>query len=154
MQGYDPEKARRVWQRVQSGQEPPQLLQELGAMASERNSDALTYMTLSRYLTGKDSGTMRQLSQQTQTQAAVLRGICQMLSGARPVSQVTPPQESPLESRLRRCFIREKSCMEAFQKFTADAQFGFVFGDLSAQCRRQAAVLLEMLGRRPSGGKN
>ena len=62
MNGYDPQKAARVWQRVQGVQSSQQDTNGLPALIAEELEDAATYIQLARRLGGKDGQTLRQLA--------------------------------------------------------------------------------------------
>lgn len=147
MNDYDPEKAARVWQRVQGkapAPEPPG--QGLPALMAEVWRDAAAYLYLSRRFPGKDGVLLRRLAEENQSQAACLRGIHAMVTGARPVNHTPPPTQEPAETLLRRCYGRELRRFHEYEARSADPDFGPVFTRLAAQTREHCTRVLELLG--------
>lgn len=147
MNDYDPEKAARVWQRVQGkapAPEPPG--QGLPALMAEIWQDAAAYLYLSRRFQGHDSALLRRLAEEAQSQVACLRGVHAMVTGTRPVTHTPPPAREPAEGLLRRCYGRELRRFHEFEARSADPGFGPVFARLAAQTREHCGSLLELLG--------
>ena len=93
MEGFDNEKAKRVWQRVQGTASAPQDVgYDIRELVAKETEAAATYLQLSRRLQGKDSTTVRQMAEDERSHAAILKGICAMNTGTRPEVSATVPQ--------------------------------------------------------------
>ena len=148
MTAYDPEKAARVWQRVQGkGPAPGPETPDLPALIAEEWNDAATYLMLSRRFQGRDSALLRRLSQEEQSHAACLRGIYMLSTGSRPVTHTPPPPQEPVETLLRRCYSREMRSLAEYEARAAEPAYGPVFARLAAQEREHCKSVLELLGR-------
>ena len=150
MNAYDPEMAARVWQRVQGKVPAPDsvpAVQGLQMLIAEEWSDAAAYLNLSRRFQGRDSNLLRRLSEESQSQAACLRGIHTMAAGKSPVIHTPPPAQESAETLLRRCYSRELGRFHEYEARSNDSGFGPVFARLAAQTREHCARLLELLGR-------
>lgn len=148
MEKFDNEKARRVWQRVQGTEGVPQdpgcNLQELVAREVE---DGAMYLQLSRRFQGKDSILLRQMAEQEQSHAAILKGICALTTGNRPGTSSVPPQTGSVEVLLRRCYGREMQSLAEYERRAEDPQYGGVFRKMAEQEQSHCRILLELLGR-------
>lgn len=148
MEYFDNEKAKRVWQRVQSTAAPPQEpgydLRDLVAREAE---DAAIYLHLSRHMQGKDSAVFRQMYEQEQSHASILKGICALTTGTRPGTSSQPLQTAPAEVLLRRCYGREMQSLAEYEKRSGDPQYGAVFRKMAEQEQNHCRILLELLGR-------
>ena len=148
MDHCDNEKARRVWQRVQStGTPPPDPGYDLRDLVAREAEDAAIYLHLSRHMQGKDSAVFRQMYEQEQSHASILKGICALTTGTRPGSLVPPMQTAPAEVLLRRCYGREMQSLAEYEKRSGDPQYGAVFRKMAEQEQNHCRILLELLGR-------
>ena len=147
MQTYDPEKAVRVWQRVQGQQEKEFDAQLLPEMIAREWADATTYLILSRRFQGKESAVLRQMFEQEQDHASCLKGLYTLMTGQRPiVHSPGVPQEST-EVLLRRCYGEEMRCLAQYEARCGDPEYGQVFSRLAQQEREHCHTLLWLLGR-------
>lgn len=148
MEQFDNEKAKRVWQRVQSTSAPPPEpgleLQELIAREAE---DAAIYLRLSRQIQGRDGALLRQMYEQELSHASILKGICALNTGRRPTAPTAPVQTAPAEVLLRRCYGREKQSLAEYERRSNDPQHGSVFRKMAEQEQNHCRILLEILGR-------
>ena len=142
----DNKKAAQVWQRV-TGNITPQLdTRELLELITEEWADASTYLHLSRYFQGKESGILRKLSEQEQAHTACLKGIYTLITGSPPkVRTIAPPQE-PLMQILRHCYGREMHCLAQYEARMHDPEYGQVFSKLAEQEREHCRLVLELIG--------
>ena len=142
MQTIDPQKAARVWDRVQGGS-----ADNLPELIGLEWLDAITYMTLSRRFQGRDSQLLRQLAQQEQDHAACLRGIYTLLTGGRPVvsSPVVPHEDTV--TLLRRSYGSHMHRLARYEARQNDKEYGPVFARLAEQERQQCQQILALLGR-------
>ncbi len=146
MDVIDNKKAAQVWQRVTGTNHPTQDTQTLLALIAEEWADASTYLHLSRLFQGKESGTLRKMSQQEQAHTACLKGIYTLITGSAPkVRTLPPPQEAPMQV-LRRCYGREMHCLAQYEARTNDPQYGQVFARLAEQEREHCRLILELIG--------
>lgn len=142
MQTIDPQKAARVWDRVQGN--GADYLPELIGLEW---LDAITYMTLSRRFQGRDSLLLRQLAQQEQDHAACLRGIYTLLTGSRPVVSTPVVPKEDTEKLLRRSYGSHMHRLARYEARAGDKEHGPVFSRLAEQEREQCQKLLALLGR-------
>ena len=142
MQTIDPQKAARVWDRVQGNS-----AEQLPELIALEWLDAITYMALSRRFQGRDSQLLRQLAQQEQDHAACLRGIYTLLTGGRPtVSTPAIPREDTV-ALLRRSYGSHMHRLARYEARREDREYGPVFARLAEQEREQCQKLLALLGR-------
>lgn len=150
MQSYDPQKAARVWQRVQGQRETPKQddrndnLQEL--IMNEWLA-AATYLKLARQMGQKDAAVLQRLGREEQTHAACLRGIHTMTTGEKAVTRAPQPETGPAEVTLRRCYAGEIRSLRAYEARADDPEYGHVFADLARQEREHCRAVLELIGR-------
>ena len=110
MNTYDPQKAARVWQRVQSREklEMPSLeqanLRPLILMAQE---NGVAYQNLSRQMSGAAGEKARRLWMENQRCLACMKGICRARGEKVKVPQLTAEKESAQRS-LMKCYHRER----------------------------------------------
>lgn len=151
MEMIDPQKAARVWQRVQCGNEPDP--ESLVPLAATEAGDAAAYLQLSRRFQGKEAAALRQLYEQELSHAACLRGMYQMLTGNRlPLPAVQNPVGENTQAALRRCYGREMQSLAAYEARMNDPQYGQVFARLAQQERNHCHILLTLIGSLKKGG--
>ena len=143
MQTIDPQKAARVWNRVQ-GVCPAEGLSDLIALEW---LDALTYLTLSRRFQGRDSILLRQLAQQEQDHAACLRGIYTLINGTRPTVPTPAVPREDTQALLRRSYGSHMHRLARYEARQEDPQYGQIFSHLAGQERTQCQQILSLLGR-------
>lgn len=155
MDKIDPEKAQRVWQRVQSTAPTTPREQGFPELIAQEWTNASTYLQLSRRMHGKSVNTLRKLHEQEMSNVACLKGIYTLITGSRPVVRaVTPTPEDP-GNALRRCYGQEMRCLAQYESRTSDPEYGQVFVRLATQKQEHCRLVLELLGSlntsRPSG---
>ena len=151
MNSYDPEVARRVWQRVQRPMESvpaPALPQPtLTDCMVQKQQDAAVYLHLSRRLQGKDSAAMQRLHEQELSQLHCLKGLHTLKAGSCPGLPGATPRQEPVEVILRRCCSREMQNKKRYEALSGDPEFGQIYGEFARQELEHCQVLLEILGR-------
>ena len=150
METYDPQKAARVWQRVQGNARPP--LQpdnsDLLSLIEEEWKDAGVYLYLSRQYQGNHSNALRKMHEQEQSHVACLKGIYTLRTGSRPTVHTPQPQlprEAP-EVLLRRCYGREMRSLAQYEARSSDPEYGQVFARMAEQEREHCRKISEFLG--------
>ena len=146
MESYDPQKAARVWQRVQA-QAPvanPEL--ELQEMIREEMLDAATYAQLFRQLQGVHREKLQKLYRDEQTHVACLKGIYTLITGTRPAVKATPLAGVDPEALLRRCYGRAMQALADYEARMDDKEYGPVFARLADQEKDHCRILLELIG--------
>lgn len=146
MEAYDPEKAARVWQRVLGDSPPTPKYQGLLPLIMEEQTDAATYLALSRRFQGKPSAQLRRMAEEEQSHAACLQGLCRLTEGTRPAVKTPPLTQEATEALLRRCCGREMRCLAEYEGRSSDPEYGPVYALLAAQEREHCRLLLELLG--------
>ena len=142
MQNFDTQKAARVWDRVQGNG-----VDTLPELIGMEWLDAITYMTLSRRMQGRDSQLLRQLAQQEQDHAACLRGIYALLTGGRAVIHTPVVPQADTETLLRRSYGSHMQRLARYEARKNDSEYGEIFARLADQEREQCQKLLAILGR-------
>lgn len=151
MNTYDPQKAARVWQRVQNqakAEEREQTRPEgsIQSMIMEERITAAIYLQLSHQMPSRAASVLQRLFREEQTHAACLRGIYTLITGEKPVEPAPPVvQESP-EVTLRRCYAREMRSLKEYEARAADQEYGPVFTKLAEQEREHCRAVLELIG--------
>ena len=151
MNTYDPQKAARVWQRVQSRNQEEQREHSrtegsLQSLIVEEWISAATYLQLSRQLSSREASVLQRLYREEQTHAACLKGIYTLITGEKATLQAPSPiQESP-EITLRRCYSREMRSLKEYEARAADSDYGPVFEKLAEQEREHCRAVLELIG--------
>lgn len=146
MEGYDKEKAARVWQRVQGSvaEDPTRGLQ---GMIAEEWADAAVYLSLSRRVQGNHSAILRKMGQEEQAHMACLKGIYTLQGTGRPeVPAPQPMEKAPVSVMLRRCYGREMRCLARYEARANDPEYGQIFARMAQQEREHCRQILELLG--------
>lgn len=146
MEKIDTEKARQVWQRVQSTAPGTAREQGLGELIAQEWTAAATYLLLSRQLQGRAAGVLRTVHQQEMANVACLKGIYTLLTGSRPAIRAVPPAPEAPEIALRHCYGQEMQSLARYESRSTDPEFGQVFARLAAQKREHCRLVLEILG--------
>ena len=149
---YDAEKTAQIWKRVHGAPPAGPDLSELLLMITEEQSDAASFLHLSRRFQGKTSAALRQMAYQEQSHAACLKGIYTMLTGSRPNPQPHSVPRDPLRQLLLRCYNRQLQRLRLYQTHIDDPEHGPSFARLAAQEQEHCHILLQLLGRFKSKG--
>lgn len=155
MQTYDPQKAARVWQRVQ--QSAPTNIPAVSAtdtealqqMILQEWTDAATYLHLSRRLNGAHRAALYRMFQEEQTHAACLKGIYTLTTGSHPKVRTMPLEQENTVVILRRCYGREMRALAQYEQRSNDPDYGHIFARLAAQEREHCKMILQLLGSIP-----
>ena len=146
MNGYNPQVAARVWQRVQKTPDPAPDAAQLLTLIAEEWTDAATYLALSRRTQGKRSTQLYRLYEEEQAHVACLKGIYTLVTGTHPKTQSVPPSRESVSIILRRCYGREMQCLAQYEARSADPEYGQIFARLADQEREHCRMVLEILG--------
>ena len=161
MQTYDPQKAARVWLRVQAGQETPKELpreekrpEDLQRLIMDEWNAAATYLRLARQMPQKEAMTLQRLAREEHTHTACLKGIYHLITGNQAaVSAQKAEGEMPMQI-LRRCYGQEMRSLKEYEARSDDPEYGHVFSRLAEQEREHCRAVLELIGslkKRESG---
>lgn len=153
MEKFDTEKAARVWQRVQTREEPMPQQPDHGVLIRSAGEQAGRYRQLSRMMAGNGEK-MGAFRRQQLAAADCLKGICR-LSGI-PVSPGANPSvpPEPLARLMEITCHGERQLVGEYSARMADPEWGRVYAHLASEAAQRCAVLLEMIGglqRQPSG---
>lgn len=151
MHTYDPQKAARVWQRVQDRTKAEEREQgkpegSIQQMIMEERLTAAIYLQLSHQLPSREASVLQRLFREEQTHAACLRGIFTLITGAKPVGNAPAVAKEPPEITLRRCYAREMRSLKEYEARSADPDYGPVFAKLAEQEREHCRTVLELIG--------
>ena len=150
MATYDPQKAARVWQRVQGEKESREIhhrednLQEL--IMNEWIA-AATYLQLARKMGQKEAAVLQSLAREEQNHLSCLKGIHTLITGEKCAVKAPKIQLSTPEITLRRCYGDKMRNLKEYEARTSDPEFGHVFARLAEQEREHCRVLLQLIGR-------
>lgn len=143
MESVDPQKANRVWQRVQGGFNAEDLI----PLAAMEAGDAVVLNQLSQRFSGKDAVLLRQLSAQANSCSACLRGMYQLRTDHYlPQTSAADPAGENTQAVLRRCYGKALQRIASYEAQTGEPQFGFVFAQLAQQKKEVCQALLTLLG--------
>ena len=147
MHTYDPQKAARVWQRVQ-GTEPvqPRPEENLKELIMNEWIAASTYAGLARQLGQKEGAVLQRLSREEHAHGACLRGIYQLKTGEKCALQIPKGTNESVEVTLRRCYGMEMRSLKEYEAKCEDPEYGHVYGRLAEQEREHCMALLGVIG--------
>ena len=139
MERIDPQKAARVWQRVQGESGISEgLLKEL---ILEESMTATGWRQL-----GRNRPKLEQMERECRERIACLRGICQLLTGKMPeVPRPAPAQMQPA-AILRAGYGRLMKCLARYEALQEDPTYGPAFVPMAAQTREHCRAVLALLG--------
>ena len=147
MNSYDPQKAARVWQRVQSArQEPVRPDENLKELIMNEWIAAATYARLSRQLPQAQGQVLQRLSREEHGHGACLRGIYALKTGEKCPVHTPEPGTEPVEATLRRCYGLEMRSLKEYEAKTGDPEYGHVYARLADQEREHCMALLGVIG--------
>lgn len=147
MNTYDPQKAARVWQRVQNAQAPePKQEDNLKELIMNEWIAAATYAQLARQMQPEEAAVLQRLSREEHGHGACLRGIYNLKTGEK--CPVHTPQlgKEPPEVTLRRCYGLEMRSLKEYEAKCTDPEYGHVYARLAEQEREHCMALLSLLG--------
>ncbi len=148
MKELDPQKAARVWQRVQrenQAQEPRQG-DHLPALIMEQQQLSAAYLHLSRQVPGKDGSVFVRLARESKAQAVCLKGILTLMAGQSPMVGAAPAQISASDVMLRRCYGQELRLQKEYEGRKGDAEYGPVFDRMAQRSREHCCAVAELIG--------
>ena len=151
MEQFDREKAQRVWKRVQGERNPPpvnvgpaQILQPNpeGLLLGEL-TDLRLLQQLSR---GSQEPALRQLTAQAQSRAAVLKGICRLMSltGPGELPKIDTKEPSAALRRLMGGLLRR---YREYRHLCDQEEFGVLYHSLARQTQESAVLLARLIGK-------
>lgn len=148
MNTYDPQKAARVWQRVQESSENKQ--RDLGGKLREMIMNewlcGASYLTLARQMGQREAAIAQRLAREEQNHTACLRGIYNLITGeTAPARWPQPAAEAP-GTALRRCYGSHMRSLKEYEALSSDPEYGPVFARLAQQERDQCRTVLELIG--------
>ena len=156
MHTYDPQKAARVWQRVQGREEEPRPApgHDLQGLILNALQLSAVYLKLARQMPPKAASVLQQLYREEQNHLACLKGIHTLMTGQRPVLHMPRVENEPAERLLRRCYGMEMRSLKEYEAGTADPEYGHVFARLADQEREHCRRVLALVGSLEKQGGN
>lgn len=146
MENFDPEKAARVWQRVQSRESLEPMREDPADLSRSVQELAALYQALARVLPGKNGERVRQLLREVQGSAACLRGLCALAGRAAQKSEAVRTQKEPPRRLLEKCYHRERKLLEGYTKRISDPEWGQIYSVLASGAGGRCVAVLEILG--------
>ena len=149
MENVDKAMESRVWQRVQSRQEPaaePTRRDNLKPWILAAQENTAAYRSLSLQLIGKQWEGLRRMETESSRMTQSLRGICALRGESVKLTPLPSPREAPRRC-LEKCLRRTLRMYQELEGRCADPEYGPVFRSLLRQIEDHCTGLAEMLGR-------
>lgn len=141
MEGFDVEKAARVWQRVAARQVTDNG-KELLPLIMGAWTAAAAYRSLAQRMGGRAGRMLRRLFEDERSAAACLRGLYMIDTGRVPEPYTPAPVQGTTDAALRKCYGWARQSLAQYEAHAADP----VFAKLAQQKREHCKVLLELIG--------
>jgi len=145
MQGYDPQKAARVWERVRQGSpaslppvEDPQ--PELSALAASELAQAAVLEHMAQKASTQRAQKLRQLARDCRKRSASVKGICVLLG------LQSLPATGSTSLPLTVCCQRSLELLEQYRRLTSLPHHGPLFAALAQQMIHHCLELTQLLG--------
>lgn len=148
MESFDPEKARRVWKRVQEGSSPPMQDWSCADVLSIKARTADMYERLSRYFRGRNSTVMQKFYRQERAHIAVFSELSRTHTGQAPALYTPLPRKEPADSLLQQCYGYKLQLMNLYAKYGNIPQYSGTFEKIISEEQAQCRFLLELMERR------
>lgn len=142
MEGFDREKALRVWQRVRGVPEETRI----APLAEEELTDAAMLLSLSRRFPGPWGRRLQTMARQDREHAARLKGLLALTRGTSPGLRAGALPVERTESLLRRCLERKQRRTELYGAMRENPEFGSLWETLAVREGEHCLALLELLG--------
>lgn len=147
MEHIDKAMENRVWQRVQSRREPPEVRKDnLKPLILGAQENAAALRGLSVQLIGRPWEGLRWLETESSRMAQSLRGICVLRGENVKLTALPSPRETPRRC-LEKCLRRSLQLHRELESRCDDPEYSPVFQSLARKAGDHAAALTEMLGR-------
>ena len=147
MERIDPQKAARVWQRVQGESNVNEgILKEL---ILEESMTATGWKQLARNSQGQRRQMLEQMERQGRERIACMRGICDLLTGKKPEVPNLPQPHTSAQALMRAGYGRLMKCLARYEALQADTTYGPAFVPMVAQTRDHCRNTLALLGSNP-----
>ena len=144
MNPYDSQMAARVWQRVQTNQEPADLSGEVLLLLSEEAEDTALYHRLLKNAGKGKSGILENLSRSSQQSLSILRGIYYLITGSYPTP--VPTQVSVSPASLRLCYGSTLRRSSRYGQWCSHHEYASAFAQLETLARQRCVSLLQLIG--------
>ena len=146
MNGYDPQMAHRVWQRVQGSAVPEAPAQALLPHIAAALTDAALCRQLAARFHGTRAAVLQRVAQEKAAHAQCLKGIFRMLTGTAADVQIAVPGFTSLEAALQHCLGNALRCIRYYRQWAGPEDFSPVISHLAKKETVLAHTLLELLG--------
>ena len=150
MNTYDPQKAERVWARVQHREESVPAEQpemNLQSMIMNEWVTSATYLALARQVPPREMCILQRMAREDQCHGACLKGIYTMVTDQEPVIKAPPITGSSVIVTLRKCYAALLNTLREYENRSRDPEYGPVFQRLADQEREHCRLVLELIGR-------
>lgn len=147
MEHYDPQMAKRVWQRVQGGSAAPGA--DLARVLTAQQELLGIYRQLAKALPDK-AALFRELWEQTHRQWLCLSGVRLLTLGGRPAQTPLSASANTADALLRKAWTKIWQLLQLYgAAAAAGGEYGFVYALLQEQSQGHARTILELLGTPP-----
>ena len=148
MKAIDKERVLRVWQRVRSAPEVP----DLRFLAAETLTAAVMLRTLSRRFRDYRRDILWEMAQQELSQGALLKGMIALTLGSEPGIRAEAVKLERTENLLRRCWEGMVHRSKVYSGLRTDPEFGRIYTHLAAREEEHSRQLLAILGAMGGSG--
>ncbi len=145
MERFDTETEDRVWQRAH-GQQPPQPVQSIQALAAAELTEAAALLMLSRQLQGKEKAILKRIYEEDQAHAARLKGIHYFTFDLPLAIRAIPPAPETPVIALRKAYARKLRVLRQYESRFDDPEYGAVYQTLARQEQAHCCLILELVG--------
>ena len=146
MNGYDPQMAQRVWQRVQGSAVPEAPAQALLTHIATALADAALCRQLTARFHGSRAAVLQRVAQEKAAHAQCLKGIFRLLTGTAADLQAAAPALTSTEAALQHCLGNTLRSIRYYRQWQCPEDFSSVISHLAQKETSLAQVLLALLG--------
>ena len=147
MNGYDPQMAERVWQRIQSRTAVEDPAQQLPQHIASTMTDAAVCRLLLPRFQDPQTQLLRRVIREKTAHAHCLQGIFRSITGTVPDVRISPPEVGATPGALQRCIGNTLGCIARYRQQASPEDFSPVFSRLAEEETALAQILLQLLGQ-------
>ena len=118
----------------------------LPGLMLESMTAAENYCRLSRCFSGWQAEALNRMAREARAQGTCIGGICALVMGEPPAKQASVPDTGTLGVRLKKAYARAMHLLSACEGFSADPEYGPVFGRLMIRQQDHCRKILEIIG--------
>ncbi len=143
MDSLDQETVKRVWQRVQSGEE----FADPEQMALWEQTEANRCLWLSKHLPAADGKNLQKMAAESREHSRILLGICRMQRGKKPKIPMVPSLRGTPMQQLQQGYGQKMRLAGQYEKCARDSAFGSLYQSMAEKEKAHAGYLLSLFGK-------